>query len=63
MEGIASANPSSVSSFNAPVKNAPNGSQAPSSNPAYAQCSVDGLKDCDKLVIDYLQQHSEFRYV
>ncbi|CAJ1972190.1 unnamed protein product [Sphenostylis stenocarpa] len=59
VEGITSANPSSVSSFNTPVKHAPTGSQAPSSNPAYAQYSVDGLKDCDKLVIDYLQQHSD----
>ncbi|KAK7293554.1 hypothetical protein RJT34_16422 [Clitoria ternatea] len=58
MEGITSANPSSDPSFNTPVKNASNGSQAPS-NPVYAQYSVDGLKDCDKLVIDYLQQHSD----
>lgn len=57
-EGITSTNPSSVS-LNTPVKNAPNGSQAPSSTPAYAQYSVDGLKDCDKLIIDYLQQHSD----
>ncbi|RDX73210.1 Replication protein A 32 kDa subunit A [Mucuna pruriens] len=59
VEGITSANPSSGSSFNTPIKNAPNGSQAPSSNPAYAQYSMDGLKDYDKLVIDYLQQHSD----
>ncbi|KAK7377313.1 hypothetical protein VNO80_02736 [Phaseolus coccineus] len=59
LEGITSTNPSSVSSFNTPVKNAPNGSQAPPSNPTYAQYSVDGLKDCDKLIIDYLQQHSD----
>ncbi|TKY58224.1 Replication protein A 32 kDa subunit A [Spatholobus suberectus] len=59
VEGITSANPSSVSSLNTPVKKAPNESQASSSNPVYAQYSVDGLKDCDKLVIDYLQQHSD----
>lgn len=59
VEGITSTNPSSVTSFNTPVKSEPNGSQAPSSNPGYAQYSVDGLKDCDKLVIDYLQQHSD----
>ncbi|KAG2389994.1 Replication protein [Vigna angularis] len=59
LEGITSTNPSSVSSLNTPVKNAPNGSQPPTSTPAYAQYSVDGLKDCDKLIIDYLQQHSD----
>ncbi|KAL9330941.1 hypothetical protein ACSQ67_000551 [Phaseolus vulgaris] len=59
LEGITSTNPLYVSSFNTPVKNAPNGSQAPPSNPAYAQYSVDGLKDCDKLIIDYLKQHSD----
>ncbi|XP_020202714.1 replication protein A 32 kDa subunit A [Cajanus cajan] len=59
VEGITSTNPSSVTSFNTPVKSEPNGSQAPSSNPGYAQYSVDGLKDCDKLVIDYLHQHSD----
>lgn len=53
IEGITSVNPSSVAS------NAPNGSQAPSSNPVYAQYSVDGLKDCDKLIIDYLKEHSD----
>ncbi|WVY90839.1 hypothetical protein V8G54_036353 [Vigna mungo] len=58
-EGITSTNPSSVSSLNTPVKNAPIGSQPPTSTPAYAQYSVDGLKDCDKLIIDYLQQHSD----
>ncbi|KAL2318283.1 hypothetical protein Fmac_032159 [Flemingia macrophylla] len=59
VEGITSGNPSSISSLNTAVKSEPNGSQAPSSNPGYAQYSVDGLKDCDKLVIDYLQQHSD----
>ncbi|KAK7384830.1 hypothetical protein VNO78_30533 [Psophocarpus tetragonolobus] len=59
VEGITSANPSSVTSFSTPVKSAPNGSQAPSLTPGYAQYSVDGLKDCDKLVMDYLQQHSD----
>ncbi|RYR05629.1 hypothetical protein HN51_041907 [Arachis hypogaea] len=58
-EGITPANPSSGSSLITPVKNASNGSQEPSSNPGYAQYSVDGLKDCDKLVMDYLQQHSD----
>ncbi|KAE9586482.1 putative replication factor A protein [Lupinus albus] len=57
VEGITPAHPDS--SFNTPVKNASNVSSAPSSIPAYAQYSVDGLKDCDKLVIDYLQQHSD----
>ncbi|KAK7260800.1 hypothetical protein RIF29_27098 [Crotalaria pallida] len=42
--------PSSDSSLNTTNKN---GSQA------YAQYSPDVLKDCDKLVIDYLQQHSD----
>ncbi|XP_014503754.1 replication protein A 32 kDa subunit A isoform X1 [Vigna radiata var. radiata] len=59
LEGITSTNPSSVSSLNTPVKNASNGSQPPTSTPAYVQYSVDGLKDCDKLIIDYLQQHSD----
>lgn len=45
--------------MNTPVKSALNGSQAPPSNPGYAQYSTDGLKDIDKLVIDYLQQHSD----
>lgn len=54
VEGITPASDSSL-----PRKNSSNGSQAPSSNPVYAQYSVDGLKDCDKLVIDYLQQHSD----
>ncbi|XP_019447508.1 PREDICTED: replication protein A 32 kDa subunit A-like [Lupinus angustifolius] len=57
VEGITPAHPDS--SFNTPVKNASNVSPAPSSIPAYAQYGVDGLKDCDKLVIDYLQQHSD----
>ncbi|XP_004498588.1 replication protein A 32 kDa subunit A [Cicer arietinum] len=59
MEGITSAQTPSNSSFNTPVKNAINSSQTPSSNPGYAQYSTDGLKDCDKLVIEYLQQHSD----
>ncbi|XP_061364344.1 replication protein A 32 kDa subunit A [Gastrolobium bilobum] len=59
VEGITSAHPSSDSSLNTPVRNASTGSQAPTSKPAYAQYSVDGLKDCDKLVIDYLQLHSD----
>ncbi|XP_019457364.1 PREDICTED: replication protein A 32 kDa subunit A-like [Lupinus angustifolius] len=57
VEGITQAHPDS--SFNTPVRNASNVSQAPSSIPAYAQYSVDGLKDCDKLVIEYMQQHSD----
>ncbi|CAL0323113.1 unnamed protein product [Lupinus luteus] len=58
VEGITQAHPDS--SFNTPVRNASNVSQAPSSSiPAYAQYSVDGLKDCDKLVIEYMQQHSD----
>ncbi|XP_045821402.1 replication protein A 32 kDa subunit A-like [Trifolium pratense] len=57
--GIPSTFPPSNSSMNTPVKSALNGSQAPSSNPGYAQYSTDGLKDIDKLVIEYLQQHSD----
>lgn len=60
MEGTISTDPpASDSSLKTPVRNTSNGSQAPSSTPAYAQYGVDGLKDCDKLVIDYLQQHSD----
>ncbi|KAG4944108.1 Replication protein A subunit A [Glycine soja] len=59
MEGITSSNPSSGSSLNTPGKSAPNGSQAPSSNPVSAQHSVDGLKGIDKLIMDYLEQHSD----
>ncbi|KAJ1425771.1 hypothetical protein SESBI_10849 [Sesbania bispinosa] len=60
MEGNTSLHPPpSDSSLNTPVRSASHGSQAPSSNPGYAQYSVDGLKDCDKLVIDYLKQHSD----
>ncbi|XP_027331817.1 replication protein A 32 kDa subunit A isoform X1 [Abrus precatorius] len=58
VEGISSAHPS-ADSYNTPVRNASNGSQATSSNSVYAQYSVDGLKDCDKLVIEYIQQHSD----
>ncbi|KAI4316231.1 hypothetical protein L6164_024230 [Bauhinia variegata] len=50
---------SSDSSLNTPVKNASNEYQLPSSNPLYAQYSMDVVKDCDKLVLDYLQQHSD----
>ncbi|KAI5393957.1 hypothetical protein KIW84_060884 [Lathyrus oleraceus] len=57
LEGTPSTYPPTNSSINTPVKSALNGSQAPS-NPGYTQYSTDGLKDCDKLVIDYLQQHS-----
>ncbi|KAG4965500.1 hypothetical protein JHK85_040475 [Glycine max] len=59
VEGITSANPSSGSSLETPVKSAPNRSQA--SNPVCAQHSVDGLKGIDKLVMDYLEQHSDRR--
>ncbi|KAK2451285.1 replication protein A 32 kDa subunit A [Trifolium repens] len=31
--------------------------------PGYAQYSTDGLKDIDKLVIDYLQQHSNMLWL
>ncbi|KAF7830194.1 replication protein A 32 kDa subunit A [Senna tora] len=51
--------PLTDSSLNTPVRNTSNGYQAPSSNPLYAQYSVDGLKDCDKLVLDYLNQHED----
>lgn len=58
IEGITSALPSSNSSMNTPVRNVSNGSQAPSSNPGYVQYSTDGLKDIDKLVLNYLEKHS-----
>ncbi|KAJ1420134.1 hypothetical protein SESBI_14574 [Sesbania bispinosa] len=59
-EGITPANPPSLgSSLNTPARNASDGYQAPSSNQPYAQYSVDGLQDCDKLVLGYLQQHSD----
>ncbi|KAJ7958663.1 replication protein A 32 kDa subunit A [Quillaja saponaria] len=51
--------PSSDSSLHTPVRNGSNGYQPPSSNTLYGQYSLDGLKDCDKLVLDYLQQHSD----
>ncbi|CAI8612158.1 unnamed protein product [Vicia faba] len=57
LEGTPSTYPPTNLSMNTPVKSALNGSQAPS-NPGHTQYSTDGLKDCDKLVIDYLQQHS-----
>ncbi|KAJ7966064.1 replication protein A 32 kDa subunit A [Quillaja saponaria] len=49
----------SDSSLNAPIRNASNGYQPPSSNTLYGHYSMDGLKDCDKLVLDYLHQHSD----
>ncbi|XP_054798899.1 replication protein A 32 kDa subunit A [Prosopis cineraria] len=54
VEGVTPARPSSLT-----TSHVSNGHQAPSSNPLYAQYSVDGLKDCDKLVLDYLNQHSD----
>ncbi|KAL5054022.1 hypothetical protein RYX36_034704, partial [Vicia faba] len=57
LEGTPSTYPPTNLSMNTPVKSALNGSQAPS-NPEHTQYSTDGLKDCDKLVINYLQQHS-----
>ncbi|KAI9106373.1 hypothetical protein K1719_021901 [Acacia pycnantha] len=54
VEGVTPAHPLSINS-----SQVSNGSQAPSSNPLYAQYSMDGLKDCDKLVLDYLNQHSD----
>ncbi|KAI4337408.1 hypothetical protein L6164_015830 [Bauhinia variegata] len=59
VEGITPPQLVSSDSLNNPVKNLSNGYQPPSSNPSYAQNSMDGLKDCDKLVLDYLQQHSD----
>ncbi|XP_057434601.1 replication protein A 32 kDa subunit A [Lotus japonicus] len=55
VEGITGNPPSSDLSLIA-ARNAPN--QAASSNPLYAH-GVDQLKGCDKLVFDYLQQHSD----
>ncbi|XP_058002149.1 replication protein A 32 kDa subunit A-like [Hevea brasiliensis] len=59
LQGGASIQPHMVeSSVNTPVRSGSNGNQTSTSIQLSKQYSVDGLKDCDQLVLEYLQQSS-----
>ncbi|CAI0376465.1 unnamed protein product [Linum tenue] len=47
------------SSFSTPVKTEPNGFQTSSMDHLSKQYSIDGLKDCDQLVLECLKQSSD----
>ncbi|XP_059460625.1 replication protein A 32 kDa subunit A isoform X2 [Corylus avellana] len=59
LQGVTPIQPQSVDmSFNTPVKNESTGYQTAPSTQLSGQFSSDGLKSCDQLVLDYLQQPS-----
>ncbi|XP_034229644.1 replication protein A 32 kDa subunit A-like [Prunus dulcis] len=59
LQGNSATQPESVdSSLSTPVRSGSSGYQTAPSNQFYGQVSVGGIKGCDQLVLDYLQQHS-----
>lgn len=58
-EGLTPTQPQLVdTSLSTPMRNGLNGSQTAPSSQLSGQFSIDGLKSCDQLVLDYLQQPS-----
>ncbi|VVA40692.1 PREDICTED: replication [Prunus dulcis] len=64
LQGNSATQPESVdSSLSTPVRSGSSGYQTAPSNQFYGQVSVGGIKGCDQLVLDYLQQHSSMEAI